>query len=102
MLLEPHHDGSADHLSTSAPELGERVTVRVRVPAGIGVERLTVRVLQDGEPFYDSMSVESAGEHETWWSAEVEVHNPVTSYRFHTDGPAGYGWLTATLARDPA
>lgn len=96
MLLEPHHDGSAHYLSTSAPAPGGRVTVRVRVPTGIGVDRVTLRVLQDGEPFYHSMTATAAGRHETWWTGEVEVHNPVTSYRFHTDGPAGYGWLTAT------
>ena len=72
------------------------MTVRVRVPTGIGVDRVTLRVLQDGEPFYHSMTATAAGRHETWWTGEVEVHNPVTSYRFHTDGPAGYGWLTAT------
>jgi alpha-glucosidase len=32
-------------------------------------------------------------EHERWYVAEVEVHNPVANYRFLLDEPGGYRWV---------
>jgi alpha-glucosidase len=95
-VLEPHHDGSSLYVSTDRPELGDWVTLRVRVPNGIGVDRVHLRSVRDAEPLFVPMSREPAGATETWWSAALEVHNPVTSYRFLTGGPSGYGWLNAT------
>lgn len=96
MILEPHHDGSERYVSTMNPALGDRVRVRLRVPAGLGIDRAHVRVVKDAEPEFTEMSREPAGEHETWWAAEIECHNPVTSYRFYVDGEAGYGWVNGT------
>jgi alpha-glucosidase len=96
MFRAPHHDGSLRHVSTDRPHLDEQVTVRVRVPAGLGVDLLHVRVLHDAEPAWVTMHADAPGADETWWSAQVVVHNPVTSYRFLTTGAAGYGWLNAT------
>lgn len=96
MLLEPHHDGSLRYVSTDRPDLGERVTVRLRVPAGLGVDAAHVRTVADAEPVYRRMRIESAEAQETWWTADVPVHNPLTAYRFLTGGRAGYGWVNAT------
>ncbi len=96
VLLEPHHDGSLRHVSTDRPDLGDRVTVRLRVPHGIGIDRAQVRVVKDGEPFHQPMVIDHDDAHETWWRSKVEVHNPLTSYRFYVDGPAGYGWVNGT------
>lgn len=96
VVLEPHHDGSALYVSTLSPALGDRVRVRLRVPEGAGIDRAYVRVVQDAEPAFTTMHVESRGRHETWWAAEIEQHNPVTSYRFYVDGAAGYGWVNGT------
>jgi alpha-glucosidase len=92
----PHHDGSGRYVSTAAPALGERVRVRLRVPAEAGIDRAHVRVLKDAEPAFTAMHVEARHAHETWWAALIEQHNPVTSYRFYVDGPAGYGWVNGT------
>ncbi|HWS57360.1 MAG TPA: glycoside hydrolase family 13 protein [Actinotalea sp.] len=94
--LEPHHDGSSRYVSTLSPALGDSVRVRLRVPADVGVDRAHVRSIQDAEPAFTEMVVESRTEHETWWAADVVAHNPVTSYRFYVDGPAGYGWVNGT------
>lgn len=94
--LEPHHDGSRRYVSTLNPSLGDQVQVRLRVPAGTGIDRAYVRVVKDAEPAFTTMTVESATDRETWWVADIEVHNPVTSYRFYVDGPAGYGWVNGT------
>jgi alpha-glucosidase len=96
VLLEPHHDGSLRHVSTDRPGLGDSVEVRVRVPTGIGVDRVHVRTIEDGEPRYLPLRVAGRTPHETWWATSIRAHNPVVSYRFLTDGAAGYGWLTAT------
>jgi alpha-glucosidase len=96
VLLEPHHDGSLRHVSTDRPDLGERVTVRLRVPTGLGIDRVHVRTVRDAEPFFAQMRVAVSAAHETWWEGQVEAHNPVTSYRFLADGEAGYGWVNAT------
>jgi alpha-glucosidase len=96
MLREPHHDGSLRYVSTDRPNLDERVTVRVRVPHGCGVDLLHARVVHDGEPAWVVLHAQPQGRDETWWSGEVVVHNPVTSYRFLTTGSGGYGWLNAT------
>lgn len=96
MRIEPHHDGSLRYVSTDRPQLGDLVTVGLRVPDGIGVDRVHVRVLQDAEPMFIPAQVTDAVRGETWWSAQIPIHNPVTSYRFHLDGRVGYSWLTAT------
>ena len=96
LRLEPHHDGSLRYVSTLSPALGDPVTVRLRVPAGVGIDRAHVRVIKDAEPAFTEMAIESASEHETWWTADIECHNPLTSYRFYVDGAAGYGWVNGT------
>jgi alpha-glucosidase len=92
--LGPHADGSALHVSDQRPKLGDTVTVRVRVPSGSGVRTVRVRVLRDGEPaFVDATSV-SGDDVDDWYAADVELHNPVTRYRFQLDrGDAGTSWL---------
>ncbi len=96
MLLEPHHDGSALHVCTDSPDLGDWVRVRVRVPHDCGVTRVHVRSIHDAEPSFAPLTVDSRDEHETWWSGSIVARNPITSYRFLLDGPGGYGWLNAT------
>ena len=82
MHTDIHHDGSPLYVSNAQPRLGERVTLRLRSSAGCQPGVVAVRVLHDGEPkLYVAES--SAGENgETWWTADVEVRNPVTSVRF--------------------
>ncbi|NCT90167.1 glycoside hydrolase family 13 protein [Cellulomonas sp. APG4] len=95
LLREPHHDGSA--LFVDAPaSLGDRVPVRVRVPAGRAERGVHLRQVRDGEPHVVEARLDRADEHERWYVAELDVHNPVTSYRFLLDEPDGYRWLNGT------
>lgn len=91
-LGRPHHDGSGLHLPDGEGALGERVRVRVRVPdARVGIRRLHVRSVRDGEPHFGEL-IRVDGE---WWEGAVEQRNPVTSYRFLLDGGRDrYAWLT--------
>ena len=92
LAAEPHHDGSARYLDNPAPSLGERVGVRLRVPAGLAAEAVHVRAVTDGEPKYTKAEVvgaEPGDDGATWWEGEVRAVNPVTSYRFLVETPAG-------------
>jgi alpha-glucosidase len=97
LLGQPHHDGSDLYVSNLAPTLGETVTVRVRVPHVAVVTAVHVRVVADAEPYFVPAAVERRTPIETWWTADLVCHNPVTSYRFILEGgPTGYQWLNGT------
>jgi alpha-glucosidase len=92
LLDEPHHDGSDLYVVERPSALGDDAVVRLEVPAALGVERVLVRYVRDGEP----RSVEAEREDETWWRAAFPCWNPVTRYRFLlTGGEAGYVWVSA-------
>ncbi|MFZ5871208.1 MAG: glycoside hydrolase family 13 protein [Actinomycetota bacterium] len=96
LLDLPHHDGSPLYLDDDAPSLGGTVTVRLRVPHAYRAHDVVVRQVRDGEPHLVTASVEREDDVETWWAAELTVHNPVTSYRFFLHGQdGGYRWLNA-------
>jgi len=100
--LLPHHDGSALHVSTQTPALGDTVTLRLRVPVGYGpLKAVRVRENPDHEPRWADarLTGTSAGWH--WWEAEIVVENPRHGYRWllvhettAADGNAGrIEWL---------
>ncbi|CUR59476.1 putative Alpha amylase catalytic region [metagenome] len=98
--LDPHHDGSPLYTLTEVPVLGGRVPLRVRVPHRLdgspGAVEVVLRAVTDGEPAIRKASqveVDAAG---AWWEVEVELVNPLTSYRFLvSSGPDDYRWLNA-------
>ncbi len=96
----PHHDGSPLYVSTDRPTLGQTIEVRLRVPHGYRAKQVVLRAVRDGEPHLTPARVAHQNDHETWWHADLLVHNPVTRYRFFLDGDTGsrvtYGWLTGT------
>ena len=97
LLGQPHHDGSALYVSNPHPALGDTVTVRVRVPHEAGVSAVHVRLTPDAEPFFVDAAIERETETDTWWAADIVVHNPVTNYRFILEGgPTAYLWLNGT------
>jgi alpha-glucosidase len=107
LASQPHHDGSARYLDDPAPSIGERVPVRLRVPAGLGVDAVHVRSVVDGEPKYlaaSPLGPEPGDGGAAWWEGEVVVGNPVASYRFLVDTPAGQRWVNGagTWSRDVA
>ena len=90
MTLLPHHDGSPLHVSNLAPELGEVVAVRLRVPAGYGpLKAVRTRSNPDHEPEWTDARRLGASEGWEWWEAPVTVRNRRHGYRFvlqHQDG----------------
>lgn len=94
--LTAHHDGSERYVSHVAPQLGETVTLWLRVPRHQAADHVWVRTAPDAEPRWDAAVVDRATAHETWWRAEVPMTNPVMRYRFLLHGgAAGYCWVNA-------
>lgn len=80
---QPHHDGSALHVGSTTPALGERCTLRLRVPQDWGsASRVWVRSVQDAEPRYDEAREIGTAGGWTWWEASMLHVNPVALYRF--------------------
>ena len=48
--LTPHHDGSDLYVSNSAPKIGDKVTLKVRVPNGYTFTEAYIRIYEDAEP----------------------------------------------------
>ena len=100
-LLAPHHDGSALHVSDLEPELGDTVSVWLRVPHAAAASRVWARTVPDGEPHHVEAVVDRRTGHETWWRAEIDLRNPVTNYRFLLDGgPSGHRTVNGTGVHD--
>lgn len=91
-----HHDGSELYVSCDSPRLGEYVTVRLRVPEDVAIERVLVRSVRDGEPHIAPAQVEREDGHEVWWAAELLIRNPRQNYRWLLSGPdLPFAWLNA-------
>lgn len=101
LLHLPHHDGSALYVSKLAPKLGESVIVRLRVPHRSSSSSVWVRTVRDGEPTFVVASIESCDETETWWTATVELHNSVTSYRWRLVEPDRWVTQEGLIIHDP-
>lgn len=91
-----HHDGSGEYVDTPAPNLGDAVGLRLRIPRGLHPERVWLRSVADGEPrLVPAQRLHDDGT-DVWWRAEVAVVNPRTHYRWLlTGGDCGYRWFHA-------
>ena len=80
--------------------LGRRIPVRVRVPHAPHepvVDHVVLRSVRDGEPVFVEAERESADDAEAWWVADLDVHNPLTSYRFLlAEGRSHPRWLNGS------
>ena len=81
-ILEPHHDGSQLYVSNSAPKIGDSIEIKVRVPAKDQCTRIFIRFFHDGEPRTLEMKIKKKFPHEIWWSAQLQILNTITHYRF--------------------
>lgn len=91
-----HHDGSPLYVSTSAPDLGTYVQVRLRTSTRRQPRVVVVRVVHDGEPSISPATPSASIAGVVWWTAEIQVHNPVTNYRWMlAEGDFAYCWLNA-------
>ncbi|MFZ9211486.1 MAG: glycoside hydrolase family 13 protein [Candidatus Nanopelagicaceae bacterium] len=91
----PHHDGSELYVSNRAPQFGEKVTLKVRIPRKDKVEKVFVRILQDGEPVTYPLKKSKRTKVEQWWQVKVEIVSPSTNYRFLLRDGRNFRWLNA-------
>lgn len=79
----PHHDGSPLYVSNDAPQLGETVIVRLRVPEGYGpLAAVRTRSNPDHEPEWTDAERIGSADGWDWWQAPIAVRNPRHGYRF--------------------
>ncbi len=95
MKNTPHHDGSDLFVSNSAPKIGDKVTLKVRVPNDYLFEKAMLRIYHDGEPRIFEMKVIKKGDVESWYQTTVEILNLQSSYRFAFIGHGKYEYLNA-------
>lgn len=99
VVAQPHHDGSALYVEPVSPLLGQRVTVRLRVPATpdwADVTDVHVRQVRDGDPFFtEAVRKPDTDGLESWWTAVIVARNPLTPYRWLLNTPTGQVWLSA-------
>lgn len=91
-----HHDGSAQYVETAAPNLGDTVEVRLRIPRALSPDRVWLRAVADGEPRLIEASRGRRDAQEQWWQATLPIRNPLTHYRWLLrGGNCGYVWIHA-------
>lgn len=81
-LAGVHHDGSERYVSNSLPTYGERVTIRLRVPANAPITKVYIRLIPDGEGHYEPMTPASSDGVSAWWESTVKITMPVNPYHF--------------------
>ena len=97
LLAQPHHDGSEPYVPEAPAELGDEVTLLLRVPKAARADQVTVRYMRDGDPLAASAEIDSETSSDVWWRATFSVHNVATPYRWLlAGGDFGYAWVTAT------
>ncbi len=100
MVDLPHHDGSEIYVSNSAPKLGEKITLRIRVPKAYTFAKAFIRIYEDGEPRSYELKQEKKSSVESWWKVQVSVVNQKISYRFVFISESKYEWLNARGVSD--
>jgi alpha-glucosidase len=103
MALSPyfasiHHDGSSRYVSLADPQLGDELTLRLRLAPEVQVERILLRTSPDGEQAYTEMQPESQvpGAPCRWWRANLRLNMPVTHYRFLLFTAEGVWWYNGS------
>ena len=91
----PHHDGSELYVSDIAPEIGDKVTFKVRVPGSYHFEKALIRIYHDGEPRIFEMKLSHKSTKENWYQVSVQILNIQNSYRFAFIDEGKYEWLNA-------
>ena len=91
----PHHDGSDLYVNNSAPNRGDTVTLKVRVPHSYHFKEAYVRLYEDAEPRIFKLEEKSKIRNETWLQVKVRITNIHTVYRFVFVGEGKFEWLNA-------
>ena len=94
-FAHPHHDGSDLYVSNSAPKIGDKVTLKVRVPKDYTFDEAYIRLYEDAEPRTHKLEEKSSSKTERWFEVKIQIINIHTIYRFVFVGENKYEWLNA-------
>jgi len=95
MKNSPQHYDSDLYVSNSPPKIGDKITLKVRVPNDYLFEKAMLRIYHDGEPRIFEMKLSKKGKVESWYQVNVEIMNLQSSYRFAFIGHGKYEYLNA-------
>ncbi len=96
--LSVHHDGSGRYVrsqNSTALQIGDNVTLRLRIAQDAPLERLLLRLAPDGEQQFIEMQPEETADERNvcrWWAASLRLSMPVTHYRFLLFTSQGAWW----------
>lgn len=90
-----HHDGSTRYVSNMTPQLGDKVTLRLRISTQAPVRQVYLRTFPDGEQAFTPMQTARQELPVYWWQVELPVTQPVTHYRFLLLAEDGVWWYAA-------
>ena len=94
LLAQPHHDGSETYVPETPAELGDDVTVLLRIPKASSADAVAVRYVRDGEPQIARAEIDRETDADVWWRATFPIWNVATPYRWLlSGGDVGYAWL---------
>lgn len=96
-LDTPHHDGSALYVPEPPAQLGDEITVLLRVAREVPADDVAVRYVRDQDPLVVAAEIDRETESHTWWRASFRVWNPATPYRWLLSGGSfGYAWFNGS------
>lgn len=84
-----HHDSSQRYLSNPLPDIGETITVRIRVSSEADIRALYLRSRPDGEWRRIRMTLSDSDQYYDWWSAQLPITMHHNNYCFHFLTEAG-------------
>ena len=84
LALTPHHDGSALYVRNQAPQLGEKLKLKIRIHSTLGkVQQVLIRQSDSGEGFLSPKLKKLYTRHGwDWYEGGIEMFNPELHYRF--------------------
>ena len=91
----PHHDGSELYVSNDAPNIGDEVKLKVRIPHGYKFREGFIRVYEDAEPRTLKLKRSKVDSTESWYEVSIVIRNTTTLYRFVFIDKGKYEWLNA-------
>ena len=102
-LRSLHHDGSERYVTAAENnrggcyQLGDTLTIRLRVHPGNHVKKALLRITPDGEQTFIELQ-KSAGKNNErceWWATSLKLTMPVTNYRFLVFTTEGAYWYNS-------
>jgi len=90
-----HHDTSELYVSNPLPQIGDTVTIRLRIAPDAPIKRIFIRAMIDGEFQMVAMKRQKRQPGRQFWSAKLAVHQSRIDYRFKIMADEGAYYYSA-------